>query len=289
MSKQKRKIYEALNWASSFLKESNRDDNVGELLLLHHLQMSRTQLFSNMRMDIDTEIDRKFTEDIHTHCNGVPVQHIIGYEHFYGRTFRVNKEVLIPRPETEELVQGVLQRIDKLFPNGNRVNVVDVGTGSGIIAITLASERKSLHVTATDIAKESLAIAKLNAENLETEVTFIQGDLLTPFMNSDTTFDVIVSNPPYIPNDEIDKLSPVVKDYDPMRALAGGEDGLDFYRRFMTQLPYVLSEKAIIAFEVGVGQGKSVQSLLQQTFRNAVVEVVFDINGKDRMVFAEIS
>ncbi|MGM7682041.1 peptide chain release factor N(5)-glutamine methyltransferase [Cytobacillus sp. Hm23] len=289
MSKQKRKIYEALNWASSFLKESNRDDNVGELLLLHHLQMSRTQLFSNMRMDIDNEIDRKFTEDIHTHCSGVPVQHIIGYEYFYGRTFRVNKEVLIPRPETEELVQGVLQRIDKLFPSANRVNVVDVGTGSGIIAITLASERKSLQVTATDIAIESLEIAKWNAEHLETEVTFIQGDLLTPFMNSDTTFDVIVSNPPYIPSKEIDKLSPIVKDYDPMRALAGGEDGLDFYRRFMTQLPYVLSEKAIIAFEVGVGQGKSVQSLLQQTFRDAVVEVVFDINGKDRMVFAEIS
>lgn len=283
----KMRIYEALNWASRFLEEANCDRNIGELLLQHHLKMTRSNLLANLRMELDDKVLANFKQQIHEHVeSGIPVQYMIGYEEFYGRKFTVNQEVLIPRPETEELVLGVLERL-KSFPDNKKLRVVDVGTGSGAIAITLALENPCLQVCAIDIAHESLAIAKKNAEDLHAHVDFIQGDLLLPLIEKGEKVDIVVSNPPYIPNEEVDELSPVVKNHEPLRALAGGVDGLDFYRRFMEQLPKVLKEKALIAFEVGQGQGEAVKNLVKQTFPNSDVEVVFDINGKDRMVFAK--
>ncbi|HWO94846.1 MAG TPA: peptide chain release factor N(5)-glutamine methyltransferase [Bacillus sp. (in: firmicutes)] len=281
------KVYEALKWASSFLREANRDENAGELLLRHHLKMSRSMLFSSMQEQLDEDIKQKFIEDIHAHASGIPVQYIIGYEEFYGRTFRVNEEVLIPRPETEELVEGVIQRSKNLFRE-EPFELVDVGTGSGAIAVTLALELPNAIVTATDIAQPSLDVASSNAKALRANVTFIHGDLLQPLIQQGKKVAVVVSNPPYIPDGDIDILSPVVKEHEPMRALFGGEDGLDFYRRFMEELPLVMEEKGVIAFEVGAGQAHTVASMLEKAFPQAEVEVVYDINGKDRMVFAQL-
>ncbi len=281
------KVYEALNWASSCLREENRDENVGELLLCHHLKMNRSQLLASLRDDLNTEVIELFIEDIKKHLNGLPVQYIIGHEEFYGRTFKVNKEVLIPRPETEELVEGVLKRAKTLFGD-KEISLVDVGTGSGAIAITLALENSNFDVCTVDIAAESIKVAKENAEHLGAKVEFYEGDLLGPLIERKKKVDIVVSNPPYIPDYEIETLSPVVKDHEPIRALVGGEDGLDFYRRFMDEIPQILKNKGIVAFEVGVGQGQLVADLLTSTFPKAKVEVVNDINGKDRMVFAEI-
>ncbi|KMJ59309.1 SAM-dependent methyltransferase [Bacillus sp. LL01] len=286
------KVYEALNWASSFLKKNDRDENAGELLLRHHMKLDRAQLFSRMQEMMQMDTQSSFIFNVHKHVAGIPVQYLMGKEEFYGRSFFVSEEVLIPRPETEELVVGVLDRVKKHFSttdtDGEKLSVVDVGTGSGAIAITLALENSRLAVKATDIAGESLEVAIDNAEALEAEVEFLQGDLLLPFIEQDIKVDVVVSNPPYIPQKDYDGLSTVVKDFEPYRALVGGVSGLEFYERFMDELPKVLKERAIVAFEVGMGQGEVVKALLEQTFPQAIVEVVLDINGKDRMVFAEI-
>ncbi|WP_339149901.1 MULTISPECIES: peptide chain release factor N(5)-glutamine methyltransferase [unclassified Sutcliffiella] len=287
------KVYEALNWASSFLKKNDRDENAGELLLRHHMKLDRAQLFSRMQEMMPMEMQSSFIFNVHKHVAGIPVQYLMGKEEFYGRSFFVSEEVLIPRPETEELVVGVLDRVKKHFGAGfegagEKLSVVDVGTGSGAIAITLALENSRLSVKATDIAGESLEVAMDNAEALEADVEFLQGDLLLPFIEQDIKVDVVVSNPPYIPQKEYEGLSTVVKDFEPYRALVGGVSGLEFYERFMDELPKVLKERAIVAFEVGMGQGEDVKALLEKTFPHATVEVVLDINGKDRMVFAEI-
>ncbi|MEH7455868.1 peptide chain release factor N(5)-glutamine methyltransferase [Bacillus sp. JJ1127] len=281
------RVYEALKWASSFLQENGRDENAGEIVLCHVLKTNRTGLMMNMREEIPEEQDKAFTEFIHKHVDGIPVQYMLGYEMFYGRSFFVNEEVLIPRPETEELIVGVLNRIQRKFGK-QELHVADIGTGSGAISITLALENKGLHMYTVDIAQESIEVAKENAKALGANVTFYHGDLLSPFYETGQKLDVVVSNPPYIPEEDWRGLSSVVKEHEPKRALVGGEDGLDFYRRFMEELPRVLQKKAIVAFEVGVGQGGDVKGLLEQAFPQAHVEVAFDINGKDRMVFAEM-
>jgi release factor glutamine methyltransferase len=282
------KIYEALKWASSFLTEQNRDANAGELLLCYYLKKTRSQMLACMRDELDEETERLFREAVALHAEGKPVQYIIGSEEFYGRTFGVNEHVLIPRPETEELVLGALERIERIFGDSTKLAVLDVGTGSGAIALSLKLENLNLRVTASDLSFEALNMARSNASDLGVEVEFVQGDLLQPFIEEGRKFAVIISNPPYIPLGDMKDMSVVVTEHEPHSALFAGEDGLDLYRRFMEELPLVLEEKALVGFEVGAGQSKAVMALLKSTFPAAKIETVYDINGKDRMVFTEI-
>ncbi|MCS0670574.1 peptide chain release factor N(5)-glutamine methyltransferase [Cytobacillus firmus] len=282
------KVYEALNWASSFLKESNRDENAGELLLQHFMKMARASFLANLREDLNPEVLDEFQKAVQAHAAGQPVQYIIGSEEFYGRAFQVNGDVLIPRPETEELVYNALQKINKLFGSVNGLEMADIGTGSGAIAVTMKLEKPELNVTATDIYGPTLELAEKNAEQNGAEIDFFQGDLLQPLISKGKKFDIILSNPPYIPEKDIEWMSDIVTEHEPHRALFAGEDGLDLYRRFMEELPAVIKDRAIIGFEVGAGQSEAVSLLLKQAFPQANVETVYDINGKDRMVFAEI-
>lgn len=283
------KVFEALKWASSYLKEHGREEYAAELLLRHSLQVSRSEMLVKFREDMEEEQVESFKKLIYLHSEGQPVQYIIGQEEFYGRAFNVNKEVLIPRPETEELVHSALARIDKLFGGNAPIKLVDVGTGSGAIAVSMKLENPSLQVTATDLYEVSLAIAKKNADNLGAgDIEFVQGDLLQPFIAQGKTFDVVLSNPPYIPEKDIATMSDVVTEHEPHRALFAGEDGLVLYKRLCEELPHVVNEKAIIGFEVGAGQSNAVANLLEVAFPQAKVEVQYDINGKDRMVFAEV-
>ncbi|KZN95265.1 protein-(glutamine-N5) methyltransferase, release factor-specific [Aeribacillus pallidus] len=283
------KVFEALKWASSFLKQAGRDENAGELLLLHHMKKSRASLLADLRMDIDKQVWEIFQQDVQKHAQGMPVQYIIGCEQFYGRPFKVNEHVLIPRPETEELVQGVLLRSERLFSEREQIDVVDIGTGSGAIAVTLALENKKMRVSATDISEKALAVAKENSEKLCANVHFYQGDLLNPIINAKQKADVVVSNPPYIPDEEIMELSTVVKDWEPTLALSGGADGLLYYRKIVEQLPDVIRYPGLIAFEIGHGQGKVVKSMLENRFPKAEVQIEYDMNGKERKVFAVLS
>ncbi|UZJ80986.1 peptide chain release factor N(5)-glutamine methyltransferase [Fictibacillus sp. KU28468] len=283
------KRHEALNWASSFLTKKRREPQAGELLLRHVLgDLSRTELLLGLDEELLPKQQEAFEAAVQKHGDGVPVQYIIGFEEFYGRRFSVNKEVLIPRPETEELVYEVLHRSMMRFPGIEKIQTVDVGTGSGAIAITLALENSRFSVTTIDIAEESLEVAKKNAEDLEASVRFIHGDLLQPLIEGGEKTDIVVSNPPYIPDREIMELETIVKDQEPFRALSGGEDGYVFYRRFMEELPLVLNPQSIVAFEVGHDQGQTVAEMLRVTFPGSVVSVVKDISQKERMVIAEI-
>lgn len=281
------KVFEALQWASSFLVEKGRDENVGEILLCHFLQVNRATLLASLRDELPSEVWEKFEKAVRLHGDGEPIQYMMGFEEFYGRRFTVNKEVLIPRPETEELVFNSLERIKRLFGD-EKLTLVDIGTGSGAIAITMKLERPSLDVTATDIAKPSLLVAEQNARELGATVRFERGDLLEPFFGKEK-FDVVLSNPPYIPVGDMADMSVVVTEHEPHRALFAGIDGLDLYRKLAQQLPLLLKKRALVGFEVGAGQSKAVSQLLQENLPAAQIEVVYDINGKDRMVFAELN
>lgn len=282
------KVYEALAWASSFLESHEREGHAAELLLRHVLKMERSSLLANLHMPIAEEKQELFAEAVHEHAEGRPVQYVTGSEEFYGRQFLVNEEVLIPRPETEELVENTLKKIKASFPPGQDLALADIGTGSGAIAITMKLECPRLHVAAADIAAPSLSVAAENAANLGAEVEFIEGDLLLPFIDQGRSFDIILSNPPYIPQSDQSAMSLVVTEHEPHRALFAGQDGLVFYRRFMEQLPKAVRRPGLIGFEVGAGQGETVAGLLRGTFPSAEVSVEWDINGKDRMVFAWI-
>ncbi|MGK9431158.1 peptide chain release factor N(5)-glutamine methyltransferase [Bacillus atrophaeus] len=283
-----KKIFEALNWASSYLTEAGRDRNAAELLLMNDIGMDRSKLFASLQDPLSEDELYRFKRHVEMHKEGVPVQYIIGKEVFYGRVFIVNDDVLIPRPETEEVVLHLLEKQKRVFPEGEPLRVIDVGTGSGAIAVTLALENKHFSVSAIDISKEALQIAAENAERLGAKVDFFEGDLLEPFIKEGKKADIIVSNPPYISEEEMADLSNVVRFHEPLHALTDGGDGLRFYKRFMEDIPRVMNDKALVVFEIGWKQGDAVKEMFLRTFPNAEVEVLKDINGKDRTVCALI-
>jgi release factor glutamine methyltransferase len=278
-------IREALKWASSFLQEWNLEQPVAEWLLRHYYQVNRAKLLMMLDDHMNPELADRLKKDLERHAKGEPVQHIIGYEEFYGRRFIVNRHVLIPRPETEELVVAITELKKKLFQN-EKIKLVDIGTGSGAISITLALEDETIAVQAVDISAEALEVAKQNAKELQANVSFSQGDLLTPLLEKGMKVEAVVSNPPYIPLSDQPSLAVHVREHEPHLALFGGEDGLDLYRRFMEQLPGVLQEKGFVAFEVGVGQAEVVRAMLAATFAHATTNILVDINGKERIVLA---
>lgn len=282
------KIFEALRWASSFLTENELEHPIAEILLKHYLQIDRAKLFSMLQDELPLDVEKAFKEALNRIVEGIPVQHITGVEDFYGRQFVVSEHVLIPRPETEELVQGLLQRISKVFSDQSSITVVDIGTGSGAIAITLALENPKLSVVTVDISPEATKVAMKNAQNLAANVQFLEGDLLQPLIEQKKKVDVVVSNPPYISESDFQLLAKNVRDHEPTLALVGGVSGYELYEKLVEQIPLVLKEKGIIAFEVGTGQSKQVETLIKTQYPTAHTEIVFDINGKDRMVFATI-
>ncbi|KKB36514.1 peptide chain release factor N(5)-glutamine methyltransferase [Bacillus thermotolerans] len=283
-----RKVFEALRWASSFLEEHEREANAGEWLLRHVLSVSRSQLLAGMHDQLTEDQNEKFISLVKQHAAGIPVQHLIGEEEFYGRRFIVNEHVLIPRPETEELIWNTLEMTKWLAAKKEPLTMADIGTGSGAIAVTMKLEWPELTVYASDLSEKALETARKNSQHLQADVHFMQGDLLSPFIENEVKLDILLSNPPYIPLGDKETLSPVVAEHEPELALYGGEDGLDLYRRFSEQLPAVLKPEAFVGFEVGAGQGQAVADLMQLAFPQASIKVKYDLNGKDRMVFMKI-
>lgn len=278
--------FEALKRASSFLEENNREKEVARYLLQHVLQKNYSELMIAIYDEITIEAFQTFWAYIEEHATGRPFQYIIGQESFYGRDFLVNEHVLIPRPETEELIVEVQKRAASLFELNKPIKIADIGTGSGAIAITIKKEIPHATVTATDISPEALSVAKKNAERLEALIDFKQGDLLAPI--ADQKWDIILSNPPYIGSHEAASLSDTVIDYEPHLALFAEEDGLQLYRKMAEKLPSVMNVPSFIGFEIGYEQGPAVQKMLQNVFPEALVEIVQDINQKNRFVFCTI-
>lgn len=209
---------------------------------------------------------------------GEPVQYIVGDVDFYGNIIKVNKNVLIPRRETEELAEKILKRI-QVFDNPV---IADIGTGSGAIAITLAKKLNTL-VYASDISLKALEVAKENVTINKVDVSFFEGDMLKPYIKNNIKLDVIVSNPPYIKKDE--KIEDIVKNNEPHLALYAKNNGLEFYDSILKNASYVLKDKYLIAFEIGMDQGKNIEALAKKYLSNSIVEIEKDLSGKDRFIF----
>ncbi len=208
---------------------------------------------------------------------GIPVQYIIGNVDFYGYIFKVNKNVLIPRFETELLVQKTIRYAKKFF--NKKIKVLDIGTGSGVIAITL-SKKLNASVVASDVSKEALNVARHNAKRLESSVSFVESDV---FDNIDGKYDIIISNPPYIAyGEEIDEK---IKNNEPNIALFAENNGLYFYEEILKEAKNYLSDKSIIAFEIGETQGSEVKKIASKYFENAKISIEKDFPGRDRFVF----
>lgn len=278
------KIYEALQRASSLLEQQGHEPNAAQLLMEFITTKSRSSLFADLREPLTAAQHKEFWDKTAELLEGKPVQYVIGEESFYGYTFKVDENVLIPRPETEELVHGALERSRTLFRE-KTITVADIGTGSGAIAVSFKKEWPEALVTATDISEGALAIAKYNAAANEADVTYLQGDLTAPITQD--KWDVVLSNPPYIAHDEAALMSGTVLNHEPHNALFADEDGLYFYRKLAENLPPLLNKPSLIAVEIGYMQGPAVHKLFEKSFPEAVVETVKDINGKDRMIFCE--
>ncbi len=210
--------------------------------------------------------------------NNEPVQYIVGNVDFYGYIFDVNKNVLIPRRETEELTEKVLKRIQEF----TKPIIIDVGTGSGAIAVTL-SKKLDTHVYASDISNDALEVAKKNSFNNEANVSFLQGDMLEPYIKNNIKVDVIVSNPPYIKENEV--IEDIVKNNEPHLALYAKNDGLEFYESILKNAKKVLNDKFLIAFEIGESQANDVKDLAKKYLNDVIVEIEKDLSDKDRFVF----
>ncbi len=278
-------IHQAWKSLEAELIHKSLDANAAFLLLEHVTKKSRASLLADLREPLTSKQAGQFEMLGAELLTGKPVQHIIGEEWFYGRPFIVSQDVLIPRPETEELVQGALQRAARLFGE-RRIRVADIGTGSGAIAVSFQLEYLHAETTATDISEAALVVARKNAERNNVIIDFRQGDLAQPIKNE--TWDVILSNPPYISEEDVSEMSQTVVNYEPHNALFADEEGLALYRQLAATLPSLLNPKALIGLEIGYLQGEAVSALFQQAFPEATIELVQDINGRDRMVFCEI-
>lgn len=278
-------IFEALNGASSFLVNRGRDENAARLLLQHILQTNYSGLMMRAHEELSPDQFLTFKQMVEQHADGRPVQYITGVEEFYGREFIVDESVLIPRPETEELIVCALEHCQKLFGN-KEVKLADIGTGSGAIAITMKKEWPNAQVTATDISQAALATAKNNAQRLEAQIDFRLGDLTEPIEQE--KWDIVLSNPPYIAFDEAQEMSEVVLDHEPHTALFAEEQGLILYRKLAENLPKMMNTPAFIAVEIGYKQGQAVKEMFEKAFPQGQVDIVKDINNKDRIIFCKI-
>ena len=278
-------VIEALNGASSFLTGKGRDENAARLLLQYILRTNYSGLMMRAHDVLSEEQLELFQCYVEEHAEGRPVQYITGREEFFGREFLVDESVLIPRPETEELIVCAIDHCRQLFGN-RQMKLVDIGTGSGAIAVTMKKEVPQAQVTATDISPAALQTAEKNAEKLQVDIDFRLGDLTEP-INMEK-WDVVLSNPPYIAYEEQAEMSEVVLDHEPHSALFAEEEGLVLYRKLAESLPNLMNKPGFIAVEIGYKQGPAVKKMFQQAFPQALVEVVKDINGKNRIVFCKI-
>lgn len=248
-----------------------------EILLAHAVRRERTYLYSHPEAEL-TELEwLHFGRYLHERIRGKPVQYITGRQEFYGRQFRVTPAVLIPRPETEHVVETALE-----LARDARV-AVDIGTGSGAIAVTLALEMRA-RIVATDISAAALEVAAGNAERLGAEVRFVRCDLasaLTP-----QSADLVVSNPPYVPGDQIASLQREVRDWEPRLALCGGPSGLDFYERLAAEAERVLRPGGWLVVELGMGQHAAVRRLLSKRWGRPRISE--DLAGVPRVLAARL-
>lgn len=250
-----------------------------KMLLASFLEVNPLELLTILDKKVDENIEKLYKNSLEALKENKPIQYVIGNVNFYGIKFIVNKNVLIPRFETEELVEQVVEYAQSL--NKDKIKILDLGCGSGAIGLTLKSILKDSLVTLVDISKKALEVARLNANNLNLDVTFIESDW---FSNLEITkYDIIVSNPPYIRNDE--SIEEIVKNNEPALALYGGQDGLDSYKKILAGIEPYLNEEYLIAFEIGESQKEEISNLVTKNLPSTIVTCKKDLYGRNRMIF----
>ena len=270
---------QAITRACLLLRRQGKEESLARFLLMYILDENSQQFTNNISEQLSKEKEELYFSLIDKHIEkNVPLSHLAGFEYFYDRKFKVTKDVLSPRMETEELIYKVIEYIKSI--NKNNIKILDLCTGSGIIGITLRKEleSKSLEVVASDISEEALKVAKENAIMNEAEVKFIQSDI---FEDINEKFDIIVSNPPYIAYNDKITMEDNVLNYDPHLALFAEEDGMYFYREIVENAKEYLEEDGIVFFEIGYDQREKILKLANENGFKA--EVYKDINGRDRM------
>jgi len=275
---------EALEWGESKLRQGPHPERArrdAETLLLHHIGRERAWLLGHLEDEFAGCRALGFAALIERRQRGEPVQYVLGETEFYGLPFRVTPDVLIPRPETEHLVEKVLELASTL----KEPRIVDVGTGSGAIAVALAYHLPHASITAIDISPASLALARENAERngVAARLCFLAGDLLGPV--GAQRFDLVVSNPPYVSLEERDSLAVEVREFEPALALFAGEDGLLVYRRLFAQAHASLVRGGVVAVEIGCGQAQAVAEMVQAAGFGEV-EFAPDLQGIARVATA---
>ena len=272
---------QAITKACLLLRRQGKEESLARFLLMYMLDES-PQLFSNSFSEqMSKENENKYFSLIEKHIKeDVPLSHLVGFEYFYDRKYKVTKDVLSPRMETEELIYKVIEYVNA--SNKNKFKILDLCTGSGIIAITLKKELEqvSVDIIASDISEEALEVAKENSQSHDATIKFIKSDI---FNNIDDKFDIIVSNPPYIDRKDEVTMQDNVLNYDPHLALFAEEEGMYFYRKIIEQANDYLNENGVIFFEIGYDQKDKIIKLADMNGYSA--EVYKDINGRDRIAF----
>lgn len=277
-------IGKILKWTEQYFAKAELDSPRldAEVLLAHVLKKERIFLYVHFDQPLDPAELAEYKACIRQRVQHVPVAHITGHKEFMGLDFKVTKDTLIPRPDTEILVEAVLQRL-KAGPDSN-LRLADIGTGSGAICLSLLNYLPQLQAVTVDISPGAIEVARENAAALGVaeRIEFFQGDLLEPI--KDRRFAAIVSNPPYIPQGDVLTLAQDVKDYEPMTALDGGADGLDFYRRLLQEAPDLLEPEGFLAVEVGIGQAQVLVEMAKVMTPWGRSEIIKDLAGIERVV-----
>lgn len=254
--------------------------------------MDRVTIFLKADEEVEAETEARYLELIGKRASRIPLQHITGVQEFMGHSFKVSPDVLIPRQDTETLVEEAARTIQKTpreklslmekLKGGKEWEILDLCCGSGIVGISLAKICSNIKVTASDISQEALDIAEENARALRTKIKFVKGDMFQP--HADKKFDMILTNPPYVKTRMISILQDEVKDHEPLTALDGGRDGLDFYRIIVEQAADHLKEGGILMMEIGHDQGEDLRKMLKDSEKYTAAEVIRDLPGRDRVV-----
>lgn len=269
---------QAIIKACLLLRRQEKEESLARFLLMYMLD-EICEFNENLALELTEEDEQKYFQLINKHIkDDTPLSHLVGFEYFYDRKFKVTSDVLSPRLETEELVYKVIDYIRK--NNLTNIKILDLCTGSGIIGITLKKELEEFDVKilASDISSRALTVAKENASSLEADISFVESDL---FSNIQDKFDIIVSNPPYIAHDDKKTIKENVLNYDPHLALFADEEGMYFYRNIIEKSRPYLNEKGIMFFEIGYDQKEKIITLGENNkFKTVVYK---DINGRDRI------
>lgn len=263
------------------LEPKTINENEKKLALMQVLNLSIPEILLNKDKQLTKQEEKQYKKIEKKINKDIPVQYILKETYFYNKKFYINKNVLIPRPETELLIKETNDLIKEKFQN-KKINILDIGTGSGVIAITLEKLNKNSTVTATDISKKALKVAQKNQKLHKTKVKFIKTNL---YQNVNEKFDVIISNPPYIENDS-KNIENKVKNNEPHLALYGGKEGLDYYKKILKNIKNIIKENHIIAFEIGEHQEDKITKIIKEQLPDDKIIIKKDFNNYNRYIFA---